>query len=53
MTNQIAAYFNVSETFVTDLTVDGAYANFRLNGVWYSASVTKGGKIKKDSIRLG
>lgn len=53
MTNQIAAYFDVAETFITDLSVDGAYASFRLNGVWYSAQATKTGKIKKDSIRLG
>lgn len=53
MTNQIAAYFDVAETFVTDLTVDAGYVYFRLNGAWYSAQATKNGKIKKDSIRLG
>lgn len=53
MTTQIAAYFNVAETFITDLTSESGYVNFRLNGTWYSAQSTKSGKIKKDSIRLG
>lgn len=53
MNNAIATYFNVAETFVTDLSVSDGYAAFRLNGAWYSAQVTKTGKIKNNSIRLG
>ena len=53
MTNAIAAYFNVAETFVTDLSVSDGYASFMLNGAWYSAQVTKTGKLKNNSIRRG
>lgn len=53
MTKAIASYFNVAETFVTDLNVADGYVSFRLNGAWYSAQATKTGKLKNDSIRLG
>jgi len=53
MTNAIATYFNVAESFVTDLTVSDGYVSFCLNGAWYSAQATKNGNLKANSIRRG
>jgi hypothetical protein len=45
MTNQIATYFNVAETFITDLTVEDGCVSFRMNDVWFSGKATKTGKL--------
>jgi hypothetical protein len=45
MTNQIATYFNVAESFITDLTAEDGYVSFRLNGVWKNGKLTKTGKL--------
>lgn len=36
--------------FVTDVTVEGKIVDFRLNGVWYFAKLSRG-KFKQENMR--
>lgn len=50
MTAQIATALHVAEKFVTDVTVDGKSVEFRLNGVWYWAKLSRG-SFKPENMR--
>lgn len=52
MLNQIENEMN-AHGFVADVVVADGYVNFTINGAWYSAQVTKTGKLKKGSVRRG
>lgn len=47
MTKAIATYFNVAETFITDLYAEDGYVSFRLNGVWMNGKLSRTGKLVK------
>lgn len=50
MTNQIATALEVPANLVTDVTVEGKMVDFRLNGVWYYAKLSRG-QFKADNMR--
>lgn len=50
MTNQIATALNLDPQFITDVSVEGKTVDFRLNGVWYYAKLSRG-QFNADHMR--
>jgi hypothetical protein len=47
----ISAYFQIDAKFICNICDNGSFFGFNVNGADYWVSVTKTGKMKKDSIR--